>query len=370
MSNRFASFGLPQTPAPLPRYGGRVPATRELGLSPVAGDLFVVEGAGPVYALPPAPRGTLITLLTTTALTLVNSSKLVLPGAANIVTSPNDALLMTPIADGAWQCLAVLPNAGFRRRLTADLTLYVNGSTGSDSNDGLSAATPFATIQKAIDVVSGTLDTSIYTVTIQVAAGTYTAALICKQLIGSGSVQLFGDATTPANVTISVTNGHCLATDGIRGYKIKGFKLTTSGSGDCIRSIGGGKIEINGNMNYGACAGAHMFAGSKGVITNLANSYTVSGAPNIHWQVGQDGLLAVEALTITLTASITVTNWAYAQDLSEIVCDGITFSLGGNTVTGVRYGAADLSIINTGGGGASYLPGSSAGSSSGGSIYK
>ena len=74
--------------------------------------------------------------------------------------------------------------------LTANRTYYVL-TTGSDSNTGLANTSggAFLTIQKAIDTV-GSLDLSIYNVTIQVGAGTYTQNLVLKTIIGAGLVTL------------------------------------------------------------------------------------------------------------------------------------------------------------------------------------
>ena len=58
-----------------------------------------------------------------------------------------------------------------REILTANRTYYVNKTTGSNSNSGLSSGTAFSTIQKAIDVACA-LDLSIYSVTINVADAT------------------------------------------------------------------------------------------------------------------------------------------------------------------------------------------------------
>lgn len=54
--------------------------------------------------------------------------------------------------------------------LAADVNYYIDPN-GSDSNDGLSASTPFATIQKAVNMIPSNLNGR--TATINLAAGTY-----------------------------------------------------------------------------------------------------------------------------------------------------------------------------------------------------
>lgn len=67
--------------------------------------------------------------------------------------------------------------------LTQDLSLYVS-STGSDSNDGLSAATAFQTIQRAVNVVRTRYSLCGYTAIINVADGTYVENVVMGSVAG------------------------------------------------------------------------------------------------------------------------------------------------------------------------------------------
>ena len=49
-------------------------------------------------------------------------------------------------------------SVGARSQLAADAAYYVNSSTGSNSNDGLTGGTAFATLQYAQDHLSNALD--------------------------------------------------------------------------------------------------------------------------------------------------------------------------------------------------------------------
>jgi len=77
---------------------------------------------------------------------------------------------------------------------------YVNGSTGSDSNDGRTALTPFLTIQKAMDE-AGFQASNDQTI-INVAAGTYTRPNVVVPKYAVGEILVLGDRTTPANVVV------------------------------------------------------------------------------------------------------------------------------------------------------------------------
>ena len=154
----------------------------------------------------------------------------------------------------------LLKDAGYAPRevLTANRTYYVR-TDGSDSNTGLANTSggAFLTIQKAIDVV-GSIDLSIYDVTIQVGAGTYTQNLVFKTLVGAGSATLQGDTTTPSNVVLSPASGSCLVARDIVGkWSITGFKTNTTGGAIHI-SVPNAYLNI-GAMDYGAAPGGAIY---------------------------------------------------------------------------------------------------------------
>ena len=119
--------------------------------------------------------------------------------------------------------------------LAANRTYYVR-TDGSNSNNGLAntAGGAFLTIQKAIDTVSG-LDLGAYNVTIQVGNGTYTGgASVVGPYLGSGTVTLQGDTTTPSNVVISTTSADAISVTTNGRLTVGGFKLQTATSGSGI----------------------------------------------------------------------------------------------------------------------------------------
>lgn len=82
--------------------------------------------------------------------------------------------------------------------LAADVNYYV-APNGSDSNDGLSASTPFATIQKAIDMIPSNLNGR--TATIHLANGTYSEYFsIYKKL--NGLISISGTGATIGGGTV------------------------------------------------------------------------------------------------------------------------------------------------------------------------
>lgn len=242
-----------------------------------------------------------------------------------------------------------------RERLAADRTYYVR-SDGSDSNSGLvdSAGGAFLTIQKAVDVVSGTLDIATSNVVIQVGSGTF-APFVLKTVIGSGSLTVRGNVATPANVVIAGSAGNCV-TASPRKWKVEGLKLTNS-AGNGVFSETGTTIQV-GNMDFGSCPGnRHIFLNG-GAVEVVAN-YTISGGAYAHFGgQGSGASISMLSKTVTLTGTPAFTTFADAATLMSMVLYLNTFT---GAATGKRYNATLNAVINTFGSGATHLPGDVAG---------
>jgi len=239
-------------------------------------------------------------------------------------------------------------------------------TTGSDNNNGLTSGTPFLTIQKAIDTACA-LDLSVYAVTIQVGAGTYTAGNILKSYLGTGPITILCDATTPTNVVISVTSTSCFTGSGVLGkWVINGFKVTaaTSGNGFNFDST----VCALYNINYGSVPFYHINADRLSNIQTY-NAQTISGPAQIHWLVSHDSTMDVRQGVYSFTTNPTnFTQFANVSLAASLQCNGLTFT-NASYVTGARYYVDRNGVIDTAGGGANYLPGSTAGSTATGGTY-
>lgn len=262
--------------------------------------------------------------------------------------------------------------SGVREKLTASRTYYVR-TDGSDSNNGLANTSggAFLTIQKAIDVAVA-LDLSIYDVTIQIGAGTYSSVgNELKSIVGSGKIIIVGDETTPANVTVtqtgSPTNSQgCFYAFGVQGiYSLRGMKLTSATTpGYGINISGGSRVEFQ-NMNFGAITTYHVRA-VDGATLEVTGNYTISGGAVGH-VVASSSIVRCQSRTITLSGTPAFSGqFANATAVGYYVASLLTFS---GSATGPRYSATLNGVINTAGGGASYFPGDSAGSTATGGQY-
>jgi len=249
---------------------------------------------------------------------------------------------------------------GPREVLTADRSYYVR-TDGSDGNSGLAntSGAAFKTIQKAFDTVGG-LDLSIYNVTINVGAGTYTAGVNMRaRALGAGSVSLVGDTTTPSNVVISVTNGDCINCSGGASLNIGGFKLQTTTNGNGLIS-NAANVSITGKMDFGSIVGQQIYVLSGGKITCTV-AYNITGGAASHLYASGPGSQITDAInTVTLTGTPAFsTAFAHADTLSAVVAFGQTYS---GAATGKRFEVSANAVINTASGGANYFPGNASGS--------
>lgn len=255
-----------------------------------------------------------------------------------------------------------------REVLTGSRTYYVR-TDGSNSNTGLvnNAGGAFLTIQKALDVVYGTLDLGGFNVTIQVVGGPYTVGgSQTSPQVGAGTVTILGDATTPSNVTINVTSANAIAVSGA-GTKLalSGLKLTATTSGTLVNATSGGQIDLTGKMEFGAAA-TEAISIAGGVVNSIGISHTISGSSPIFVDSSNGKLLWFGGTTTLTGTPAFSTAFAYAQNIGFAQISGVTFS---GSATGSRYSSNSNSVIQTFGSGATYLPGNAGGTTGTGGIY-
>lgn len=262
-------------------------------------------------------------------------------------------------------------------RLTTDLTIYV-ATTGDDSNDGLTAATPLRTVQGALNKVSTSYNLGEHTVTISVAEGTYTESValpkyqasiglikiigtgVDKTVVGgagSGAMSLSFDAvyivqslTLTADKGIGDTPRCLLATSGSITCSNVKFVLPASATGPypvCIYSYGSGQINLGGN-------------------DGLPLILSIASAMAALFAIGGGKITINNPLTITATM---LGQCAYAVNSGVISRNQTTMPAISGAVTGARYQSSVNGVINTSGGGASYFPGTIAGSVNMGGQY-
>lgn len=260
-----------------------------------------------------------------------------------------------------------------RTLLSANLTLYVNGTTGSDSNTGLTANTAFATLQAAVNSIYHNYDFNGFGVTISVANGTYTTGVTCVGVPPgmTAAIAFVGNHASPGLVTVSTTNANCFSVFSGASISVDGFQLTATGSsspyntvGTCL-TAGGGSIVFNAII-FGAAGTSHMSTYAGANISSNGNAYTIAGSSPIH-MLASGGTINTVLSPITLTGTPNFANsFAYANAIGYIQVYSAVYT---GAATGTRYTATMNGVINTNAGGATFLPGSAAGVIAAGGQY-
>lgn len=254
----------------------------------------------------------------------------------------------------------------FRTLLNTNTNVYVNASTGSDSNNGTSGS-PWLTIQHAINVIQSSIDFNGFSVTINL-SGTFTAGgSINGALVGGINNPLIIDGGGSGIINVG-SSSICVEASGYSIVKIQNITLESSGSASYgADAANGAEIIIGSGVTFGAFSGgAHLSVSQFGNIQSSSN-YTISGSALSHLNLSGFGTISMGGNTVTLTGTPAFsTAFASCSNNSSLFVIGTTFS---GSATGSRYTSFNNGVINTAGGGASYLPGSTSGSTSNGGLY-
>lgn len=275
------------------------------------------------------------------------------------------------------------PIPGMPIWLTAPKDLYVNVATGDDNaHDGTLAVTvagtvhgPFKTLQRAsYEVVRYNLNG--FNITVHVADGT-NAKVSVYNVAGNGNVIWLGNSATPANCIIDGNDDNAVSGQFAgTAHKWEGFKVQANGTPAANVLMAGFLAASNTsfqlkNIEFGTCKGAHMAAVYTSTIY-LDGTLKITGGcpgfvalPGYHMYSSRNGDFEVSQGSapptmsipgaVTFGATYIETTWTA---LANVFYASIT---GAGNVTGKKYHAASNSIINSQGGGASYYPGTVAG---------
>lgn len=318
---------------------------------------------------------------TTTPTVNVNSL-----GAKTIVRSNNTPIQANDLPanaifdleyDGANFRLLQLQPTAVRRRLAANTTFFVS-TTGSDVTGNGTSGTPWQTIQNAFNQIYQNYDLAGFTVTIQLANGTYTAGVLWDGLfLGQiGPIVLSGNTSNPDLVRIYVVGAACFHFRYGANIFVQGFRLQCGLSGV---GFGGMMAEFGGYISHDFCwfdamAGCnHMFA-NYGTITCFNpllaafGHYWIYGNAINHYYCQFNGNIDVRNATITTGAACAFTTFCNTPN-GNCWAGAATYSLPFG-VTGQRYNCAFAGYANVNLAGVNFFPGSIAGSIAGGGFYQ
>jgi hypothetical protein len=270
------------------------------------------------------------------------------------------------------------------KKLSSNLSLYVNVGTGDDLTADGTSGKPFKTIQACVNFISKVYYLGVYNITVNVAAGTYDEQMTLPYYnTTSGSIVIVG-ATTATTIikpsTYRINNTiHCPYSyyifDKVTVYN---YPAETVGSmAFCFLSQGSGIIELRNfkavmvSNSYGYVFGADSLGTLRIGDYSSVKAYTQSAEINStvaygHFYSGAGGILHIRN---NIALSGTVTTATAATSAGIIVCYSSSPPAVSGTVTGKRYLATMNGSIHVNGGGANVFPGSIAGSLDSGGQY-
>jgi len=255
-----------------------------------------------------------------------------------------------------------------RRRLTGPFDLYCDPH-GSDTNDGLTPDTPFATPTAAYNLLLTAYDLGGQTVTVRMADGTYAPFALNGAPIGlltPANLIFLGNVDDPAQVVVSQATalGNCVSLSYFGGCMLQGMTLQGPATQtNCIRTAFGAKVFFQ-DLIFGGCGTAHMWAdwasgifpfGPYSIIGNAAMHMFAYAGGQCGGQLGQ----APYQITL-LNGPHFSTAFCYATDHSYVLWESEVAQFSG-AATGQKFYVSNLSHIDTTGGGPNYFPGDVAG---------
>jgi hypothetical protein len=254
-----------------------------------------------------------------------------------------------------------------RFRLTGNLTVYI-ATTGNDTTGTGTSGNPWATLQHAFNYMQTNYDCDGYTITIQMAAGTYANNLVAAgALVGQNGNNLIiqGNVGSPSTVVLSTGATVCITATFGANIVVQGITLTSTGSslitGAAMAATNAGSISFTTVVF--ANAFVHLYTNT-GTIYATGN-YSITGSATYHAWANFSGLIDTISITVTLTGTPVFTAFANVT-AGQFQCYSVTYS---GSATGQRYLVSLNGVIYTAGGGANYLPGNSAGTASTGGQY-
>jgi hypothetical protein len=346
-----------------------------------AANAMVIAPTPAVAEYTPGLRFFIKTAAAPTGPTTLNASAL---GNANVYNNVNQPLsggewvagqIIQVAYDGANFQLVWIKQPGAPIYLNTTRDYYINSVTGSNSNDGLTPGTPWATLAFAAQFISR-FNLNGFNLNMHVANGGY-ASVSLPGLSGTGKVNWIGNLASPASCVITGTNSSSVFSLGASGqHTMDGFRVTASGAapgdGICGFSCAGNNTLVLGAIDFGPCVGAHISASQNALVSNLTAGclWTISGGCSgnaledgsfLYTYGGKFITNSAGGPAINVPGPITLAGSfveAHYSAFAQLVYASLT---GGGNVTGRRFLSDTNSNISVAGGGASYYPGTIAG---------
>lgn len=296
---------------------------------------------------------------------------------------PRGALIIAAVATNLW--LSIIddnttdPDGDFGvgwvpifPTLSTNTTYYVNNVTGSNSNNGLTAGTAWATLTFALAALQA-VNLNGYTATIQLATtGTDYDAPGAFIAPGSGTLVIQGDTANQSNVVISGTgpgggnSGMLAPSFGVVTLKY----LTIKNTGTINSSLLSYTQTFIQNVSFtSTTTSAPALVGAAGGSVFIQAGCIFGGSAQCMWRASGGGVITMNANCVMANSPTYSLATVQAEVLGVVQLTNNTWTWTGSPVTGKRYDASLNSVISSAGLGVNFFPGTIAGTTSTGGQY-
>ena len=253
-----------------------------------------------------------------------------------------------------------------RRRLLADTTFYVR-TDGDDGNNGLTTSAAFATIARALNELKR-IDAAGFSVTIRIGEGTWNEqiSVSAKYACNYGALNIYGAG---ASTIINYPAGHGVTFSGLGNINVGGFTVVAN-HGLTVWGCAA-NIAIRQPVVFN-CPNPCIQSNHNGACINIATTVTLIDNDIFYCVLAAEhgGEIYVGTSSFIFAQGATFISYGVfaIADKNSLIVFG-----SGNTFEGEfncqKYLVNGNSLIHTAGGGANYLPGTSAGTVTNGGLY-
>lgn len=194
------------------------------------------------------------------------------------------------VSDGSGNYLSL--RKPIRAKFLTDTALYVNNIIGNDGYSGISPATPFRTIQAAMNASFINYDMGGLRYILQAAdsvipyapvsiRGAMTGHYGSPQMIGPlASFTLLGNASDPSKVIIDGGSANAIEVLVGKSLHVDGVTLQSSAGNGVFAYLPGTEICMH-DVHYGACGAAQIYAGEHATILIEADQHFLGDAAQV-----------------------------------------------------------------------------------------
>lgn len=226
-----------------------------------------------------------------------------------------------------------------------DTKWFVSEDIGSDDNDGLSDATPFATIEKAVENCSSNdlvevLDSNTYTLTAPLAIPAMVTVSMPNAAI-QGEISLSNSSRLIAKSHAPIANGQtmvsCIGTSGA-AYTVYGMNST--GYSDIIHfkpaAVGGYIVANAKHITVGTSTDGH-----ENILV-----YSTAGSSGVNFATDGDNFSSDKALNYGYPADLVYGDTGYSQWYTDIV--GLPVTITYDNGTGITASSYKMKATSSG----------------------